>query len=206
MKKKILLLLPILFILCFSSTAKAMTTEEGTGPDDPGLITYSQRFDDLSGSLSVTTTAVNDSGINEAYISVFVICMDELRTFRLRVYDSDERMFIDVNNEDGIGEKERRFTVRPHMDPAEGLLWTAVATDMSGEIIYAQISLLYLYDEDAGWIPPGEEDDTISQEEHDKEKRKWIIRACAWSAQIAASALGSVFIAVKLANRFWGAG
>lgn len=170
MKKKALLLIPILFLICFSSsTAKAITTEQSGGVDGLGLFDYSQRFDDLSGALLVTTTSVNNSGMNEVFIIVSVICMNESRNFRLRIYDSDVKTFIEVHNEDGIGAKTRKFSVRVHMD-SENIMWSAFATDMSGEIVYAKISLFYLYDEDAGWTPPGEEEEQgISQEEHEKE-------------------------------------
>lgn len=170
MKKKLLLIvLPLILIICFSSTAKAMTSEESTGVDSGLLHTYDQRFDDLSGGLTVTTTAVNNSGIMEAYVFVTVLCMNESMNFRLRIYDGDERMFIEVQNEDGIGSAARQFTVRTHMDTKE-LLWTAYVTDMTAEIFFAQISLFYLYDEDAEWTPPGEVDpNSISQKEHEKQ-------------------------------------
>jgi len=170
MKKKILILIPILFIICFSSTTEALTTGESTGVDGLELFSYPQRFSDYSGALLVTTTAVNNSGIMEAYISTTVICMNESRNFRLRVYDSDNKAFIDTNDEDGIGQKERRFRVRTHID-TESLLWTVYVTDMSAEIFYAQISLYYTYDEDYEYNGPDnkEEEESISQEELEKQ-------------------------------------
>ena len=170
MKKKVLLIV-IALILIYCNPTTAMTTEEGTGVDGLGLFNYPQRFSDLSGGLLVTTTAVNNSGIIEAYISTTVLCMNASMNFRLRVYDSDEKMFIDVNNEDGIGEKERRFTARTHMDTGS-LLWSVYVTDMTAEVVYAQISLYYMYDEEAEWIPPGEEEESISQDEYDAEKKR----------------------------------
>lgn len=153
-KKLILILVPLLVLLCFSSTISALSTEVGTGVDSLGLYTYVNRFSDLSGALIVTTTGVNDSGSDYMYITVVAICMAAERNFRLRIFDSDEDMFLEPNNENGIGAKERRWEVRPHMDK-EHLLWTASVTDLSGEIIFAQISLLYTYDETSRWIPPG---------------------------------------------------
>ncbi len=135
-----------------------MTTERGTTIDSDGLYTYIQRFDDLSGALSVTTTFPNNSGAYWMYITVIAICMNESRNFKLRIFDSDLGEFIDVTNEDGIGEKERRFEVEPHRDTDE-LIWTSTVTDMSMEVVYARISLYYLYDEEAdfrvpGWLDP----------------------------------------------------
>jgi hypothetical protein len=76
MKKKLLLIvIPLLFLICFSS-ASALSTEEGIGVDSPGLYTYVERFDDLSGALTVTTTGVNNSGSDYMYITVVVICME----------------------------------------------------------------------------------------------------------------------------------
>jgi len=169
MKKKILILIPILFIICFSSTASALTTEELTGVDNPGLHIYMQWFDDFSGVLSVATTATNNSGIMEAFIITSVLCTNANRTFRLRIYDSDEKMFIEAQNENGIGSAVRKFTVRTHRDTLK-TVWTVYVTDISAEIFYAQISLLYLYDEDADDFYKGEdpEEQGVSQEEHDK--------------------------------------
>ncbi len=155
-KKLFLIVVPLLFLICFSSTASALSTEEGIGVDSPGLYTYVERFADLSGALTVTTTGVNNSGSDYMYITVVVICMDAERNFRLRIFDSDEDMFLEIDNENGIGAKERRWTVRPHMDK-EYLIWTASVTDLSGEVIYAQLSLLYTYDDTSYWRPPGEE-------------------------------------------------
>ena len=167
-KKLVLIVIPLILIICLSSTAKAMTSEESTGVDSGGLHTYAQRFADLSGGLTVTTTAVNNSGIMEAYISATVLCMNESMNFRLRIYDSDEKKFIEVQNENGIGSAARQFKVRTHMD-TKNTLWTAYVTDLTAEIFFAQISLYYTYDEDAEWVPPGEEEEQgISQEEHEK--------------------------------------
>ncbi len=165
-KKLLLIMIPILFLICFSSTASALSTEEGIGVDGAGLYTYTDRFNDLSGSLSITTTNVNNSGADYMFITVFAICMDAKRTFRLRIFDSDEETYLEPDNENGVGEKERRWTVRPHMDkPA--LLWTASVTDLDGEIIYAQLSLFYTYDEYADYQHPGEEDeDSMSKEKY----------------------------------------
>jgi hypothetical protein len=170
MKKKLLLIVvPLLFLICFSSTASALSTEEGIGVDSPGLYTYVERFADLSGALTVTTTGVNNSGSDYMYITVVVICMDAEQNFRLRIFDSDEDMFLEIDNENGIGAKERRWTVRPHMDK-EHLIWTASVTDLSGEVIYAQLSLLYTYDESSWWRPPGDEDEeSMSEEKHKQE-------------------------------------
>ena len=204
-KKTLLILIPLMLLVCFSSTAKALTTEQSGGVDGLGLFDYPQRFDDLSGALLVTTTSVNNSGVNEVFIIASVICMNESRNFRLRIYDTDVKTFIEVHNEDGIGAKTRKFSIDVHMDSHNGLIWTAFATDMTGEIIYAQVSLFYIDDDDAGWKPPGEEDpDTISQEEYEKEKRKWRIKAWAWSLQIITGTIIAIFLAKKLANRFWG--
>jgi len=205
MKKKLLILIPILVIICFSSTVSAMTTEQSSGVDGLGLFDYPQRFADLSGALLVTTTSVNNSGVNEVFVVVSVICMNESRNFRLRIYDSDEKQFVDINNEDGIGAKTRKFSVRVHMD-SEDLLWTAFATDMTGLIIYAEISLFYIYDADAGWTPPGEEEEGISQAEYEAEKKRLMILAWSWSAQIIFGSIAAIFLAKKLANRFWGCG
>ncbi len=168
-KKLFLIVVPLLFLICFSSTASALSTEEGIGVDSPGLYTYVERFADLSGALTVTTTGVNNSGSDYMYITVVVICMDAERNFRLRIFDSDEDMFLEIDNENGIGAKERRWTVRPHMDK-EHLIWTASVTDLSGEVIYAQLSLLYTYDESSWWRPPGDEDEeSMSEEKHKQE-------------------------------------
>jgi hypothetical protein len=49
----------------------------------------------------------------------------------------------------------------------EYLIWTASVTDLSGEVIYAQLSLLYTYDESSWWRPPGDEDEeSMSEEKH----------------------------------------
>ena len=169
MKKKLLILIPLLFLICFSSPVKAMTEEEGTGADDPGLIEYVQRFNDLSGYLILITEAYNTSGVKSIYITALAICDNLNRTFKLKIYDSDEQAFIEFSNENGIGIKSRRLSVTPHPD-FESLTWTAFATDMTGEIIYAQISLQYFYDEEYERDESGEEDpeDTVSKEEHDK--------------------------------------
>lgn len=168
MKKKLLILIPLLFLICFSSV-KAMTDEEGTGADDPGLIEYVQRFDDLSGVLIVITEAQNTSGVLDIYVTAVAVCDNASRNFRLRIYDSDEKVFVDVNNEDGIGIKSRRFSVTPHPDFAS-LTWTAYVTDMDGEMVYAQISLQYFYDEEYDRDEAGEEEEegTISEEELEK--------------------------------------
>ena len=206
MKKKLLFLIPILLLLCFSSPASAMSTEEGTGVDDLGLFTYAQRFSDLSGALIVTTTAVNNSGIMKAYVTTTVICMNASRNFRLRIYDSDEKRFIETNNENGIGEKERRITVRTHPD-TETLLWTAFVTDLTAEIFYAQISLYYIYDEEAEDLAgKKDEDDSISQAEYEAERKRLMILAWSWSAQAIFGSIIAIFLAKKLANRFWGCG
>ena len=203
MKKKVLLLL-ILFLVCFSTTASALTTEERAGVDRGGLHSYIQWFEDYSGVLIVATTHVNDSGVMAADITVTAACVNSSRNFRLRIYDSDVGEFIEADNEDGIGVKNRNFQVRVHMD-SDILLWTVFVTDLSREVVYAQILLLYIYDPDAEYIPSGEEDDdSISKEEHEKEKRKWRIKAWSWSAQIITGTIIAIFLAKKLANRFWG--
>ena len=172
MKKKTLILIPsLLFLICFNPTVKAMSTPEGTGADDPGIIEYVQRFDDLSGVLVVMTEAHNTSGVLDIYITALVVCDNASRIFKLKIYDSDEKSFIEVNDENGIGIKSRPFSVTPHPD-FESLIWTAFATDMTGEIIYAQISLQYFFDEDYDRDEAGEEDeeddDSVSKEEHEK--------------------------------------
>ena len=177
MKKKILIILPLLLlVIYFSSTANAMTTEHGTGVDKDGLHTYLLRFEDNSGALILSTQFVNDSGVDHTFVTVVAIYMDETMNFRLRIYDSDEDKFIDPQNEDGIGVKVRSCTVYPHLDKS-GLLWTVYVTDMSGETIYAQLSLWYTYVE--GVAPPdpkGEEDpNSISIEQHKKDIRNIVL-------------------------------
>ncbi|MCE7747113.1 MAG: hypothetical protein GPJ51_01860 [Candidatus Heimdallarchaeota archaeon] len=157
-EKKIIIAVMIAALLFYLiPSASAITVEENTGVDSPGLFTYSQRFADLSGSLSIATTAVNDSGMKHTYVIVSAICMDENRNFLLRIYDSDEDLFIEPNNEASIGEKFRKFTVSTHPDQTS-LLWTAYITDLDAVVIYAQLSLFYFYDEGAEFVPPGEED------------------------------------------------
>jgi len=168
-KNLLLIVIPLLFLICFSSTASALSTEEGIGVDSPGLYTYVERFADLSGSLSITTTGVNNSGSDYMYITVVAICMDAERNFKLRIFDSDEDMFLETNNENGVGAKERRWEVRPHRDKSF-LLWTASVTDIDAEIIYAQLSLFYTYDDTSYWRPPGaEEEESMSEEKHKRE-------------------------------------
>ena len=206
MKKKLLIVLPLILLICFSSTAKAMTSEEGTGVDSGGLHDYMQWFADFSGVLSIATTTVNNSGMMTTYVITSVLCVNESRNFRLRVYDSDEKKFIGTQNENGLGSMCRQFKVRTHMDTLE-TWWTVYVTDMTGEIFYAQITLHYTYDEDAEWTPPGEEDpDTISQEEYDKKKKEWRIKAWTWFAQGFVGAIAGLFIGIKLTNRLYGAG
>jgi hypothetical protein len=203
MKKKknlLLIVLPLLFLISFSS-ASALSTEEGIGVDSPGLYTYVERFADLSGALIVTTTGINNSGSDYMYITVVVICMDAERNFRLRIFDSDEDMFLEIDNENGIGAKERRWTVRPHMDK-EHLIWTASVTDLSGEVIYAQLSLLYTYDESSWWRPPGEDDDVIDA----NELRKANIRTWTWSLQVVVGACAGLFLGIRFTNKLFGAG
>ena len=204
MKKKILYLIPLLLLLCSSSIASAMTTEESAGVDGLGLFTYTQRFSDLSGGLIVTTTSVNNSGIMEAYVTTTVLCMNASRNFRLRVYDSDVKMFIETNNENGIGEKQRKFKVRTHMD-TETLLWTAFVTDLTAELIFAQISLYYTYDEDAEWIPPGEEEEGISQEDYEAEQKRLRRQAWRWGLQGSIGTLAGVFVGIRFIKRIYGA-
>ena len=193
-KKTLLILIPsLLFLICFNPTVKAMSTPEGTGADDPGIIEYVQRFDDLSGVLVVMTEAHNTSGVLDIYITALVVCDDANRIFKLKIYDSDEKSFIDVNDEDGIGIKSRPFSVTPHPD-FESLIWTAVATDIEGILIYAQISLQYFYDEEYDRDEAGdddEDDDSISKEEHEKAVKKA-------SRNTALSYLTVTFIAIIL--------
>jgi len=169
MKKKILILMPILLILCLSPIAEARTIVQSGGVDESALFTYYEWFADFSAALIITTTAVNNSGINEAWLNVVVICVNKSRNFRLRIFDDDDGKFIDVNDEDSIGSKSRKFFVDIHMD-SDDLTWTAFATDMTGELTYAQISLFYLYDEEAGDFGDDrdKENNTISQEELEK--------------------------------------
>lgn len=169
MKKKLLILIPLLFLICFSSPVKAMTDEEGTGADDPGIIEYVQRFNDLSGYLILMTEAYNTSGVKSIYITALAICDSLNKTFKLKIYDSDEKVFVDVNNEDGIGIKSRRFSVQPHPD-FESLTWTAFVTDMTTEIIYAEISLQYFYDEEYDRDESGDEDEEDQYSEEELEK------------------------------------
>ena len=202
MKKKALLLL-ILFLVCFSTTASALTTEERAGVDRGGLHSYIQWFEDYSGVLIVATTHGNDTGVMAADITVTAACVNSSRNFRLRIYDSDVGEFVEADNEDGIGVKNRNFQVRVHMD-SDILLWTVFVTDLSREVVYAQILLVYIYDEDAEYIPPGEDPDVIDPAVYEAEKRKWRIKAWAWSAQIITGTIIAIFLAKRLANRFWG--
>ena len=166
MKNKILILMPILLILCLSPMAEARTIVQTGGVDESALFTYYEWFDDFSAVLVITTTAINNSGINAAWINVVVICVNKSRNFRLRIYDDDDGVFIDVNDEDSIGSKSRKFFVDIHMD-SDDLTWIAFATDMTGDLIYAQISLFYLYDPDAGGFgdDKDDEEDQYSEEE-----------------------------------------
>jgi hypothetical protein len=79
----------------------------------------------------------------------------------------------------------------------EYLIWTASVTDLSGEVIHAQLSLLYTYDESSWWRPPGDEDDYISLEDYRKALNKlyWAI------AQIILGAIAGGFLIWLIARK-----
>ena len=189
-KKIVLVLVSIFIVLYFTSSTQALTYVGETGINSGGLITYYQWFNDYSGVLAVTTTFANNSGMEYADVTVVAICTEADRIFRLRIYDSDMDEFVDVENEVGMGAKEKRCSVQPHMD-RNNLTWIVQVTDEQAEIFFAQMTFYYVYDPDAEYKRVGEEEqDKVDVEEMKKEKWKLI------GAAIGGEALTILIVAI----------
>lgn len=201
-KKLILVVIPLLFFICFNSTVEALSIEIGTGVTSGGLHNYMEWFKDYSGVLFVSSTFPNDSGIPYSDIVVTAGCIDEEQIFKIRIYDSDEKAYLVPENEISKGTATRKIYVEPSTD-LNNLTWTAQATDESGFVIFAQITLCFTYDEDVDYRSGLYEEEPLNWE---REKDKLVWRAVRWSTQIFIASIGAVFLGVALAKRFYGAG
>jgi len=205
MKRKQIAILILLYftMMIYSGTkTQAISYEGDTGDNAGGLTSYVRWFDNHSGVLIVTSNFPNNTGVDICDITIIGVCTDESTIFRLRVHDSDEDQFINPDKELGIGVKERRFSIQPHMD-TNFLVWTVQAASENGLIIYAEIKLVYMYDPDTSYDPVGGEEFNPDWE---KEKRALVIRSYIWVTQALIGTVIAIFVAVKLANRIWGAG
>ena len=148
MKKILLVIICFIFFAMFSKTSYAITYEGGTAANSGGLPIYSAWFSDQSGVLIIATNYANNSGVFQADITVVVLCRNENMTFKLKVYDSDLQSYIEPQNEEGVGQKQRRFGVMPSVD-AEYLYWTVTVTNLLEDVVYAKLTLVYTFDADA---------------------------------------------------------
>jgi len=153
-----------LVVLSSSSYVGSLTNEGGVGINAGGPTSYPVWFKDYTGVLIVTSTFANGSGIEFADITTVVSCIETNRTFRLRIFDSDDDAYIEPDNEIGLGTKERRFSVMVHMDTNE-LFWTVQVTSENGLIIFAELILHYYYDPNAQYQPVDENRDLLDPEE-----------------------------------------
>lgn len=192
----------LLVILFFSKTSEGLSIEVGTGVTSGGLHNYMAWFKDYSGVLFVSSTFPNATGIPYSDIVVTAGCIDEEQVFKLRIYDSDEKAYLKPENEISKGMATRKFYVEPSTD-LNNLTWIVQATDDTGFIIFAQITLCFTYDDDVDYRTGRYEEEPLNWE---KEKEKLVWRAVRWSAQIFLACIGAVFIGVALARRFYGAG
>jgi len=199
-KKKISIFVCLFLVSIFVSSTKtyAQTTEAPVGEGAGGVPLYYQYFEDQTGILIVAPTKANDTGASIIDITVLALCQDN-RTFRLQVYDSDQKTFISPENELGIKQKQRRFTVQPHMDALE-LIWQVRVTSEDGSIVYASIVLRYWYEEEADIYNPIGQSDSISLEEYQEEVRKLKIQNAIGYTIMAV--LGGLFLVFYIRRRF----
>lgn len=168
MKCKLIFVLMVILSFCFFPLASAITYEGGTGVNAGGIVFYDEKFQigQTLGLLTVATTFENRSGIMYCPITVKVTIFGEL-AFKLRIYDSDQGDFINQEIEDGVGEKERRFTVMAGVDKND-LQFISSVTDLDGIIIFASITLQYYFDADALAGLPGGINESIPWEEYER--------------------------------------
>ena len=167
------IILTLSVFMCGAKISKVQAiTSEGTNASDAGGVpVYTAFFSDQSGVLIVAPSRANDTGVLTVDITVVAVCSDN-RSFRLQVWDSDMKTFINPNNELGVKQKQRRFTFTPLRD-AEYTIFQARVTNEDATISYASIELLFYFNPNADvYKPINSTSGYIALEEHQKELRK----------------------------------
>lgn len=168
MRKKTIIV--ILTLFCLAQLSSAIIIETPLVQEEGGVYEYTDVFSNQEGLLTATTIGFfNASGVSIAAMLVSAFCFENT-TFRLRVWDSEINNFVGTDSELGIYSKTRYFVVSPNID-TKGLISTTISvTNEKGDITFASIYIEYYYDEEIpGFDPTGEDDGTISAEDHKKE-------------------------------------
>ncbi len=197
MKKKSSLIIVLLSIIFVSSLTSAIILEVPLDYGDGGVFDYQEIFFNERGVLSATTVGFfNGSGVGIAEMIITANSFDNV-TFRLKIFDSETGAYVDTTNELGLLTKTRKVIVSPNPDTIGAMFCIISVTNEGGDITYASIYLEYYYSEESGYVPPWEEEDYVSWEDHQKALNKlyWAI------AQIILGAIGGGLLIYFIARK-----